>query len=87
MTQSIDNITLFSKPGCTFCVQAKTLLTANAVPYTEIIVDIGQDKEPGLAYVPLAEFKASYPTVKSLPYITSAGEPIGGFRELQAVIA
>ncbi len=82
----MKNVTLYSKPGCTYCVQAKSLLTEKNVPYTEIIIDIGQDKDPTASYVPLVEFKTTYPTVKTLPFILDSETPIGGFRELQAYL-
>lgn len=74
--------TVYSKPGCAFCDKAKALLKQKGLAYNEVHVDIGQPKVEGNTYVPLLEFKAANPTVKTLPHILLGEEVIGGFTEL-----
>jgi len=74
--------TVYSKPGCPFCDKAKALLKLKGLEHTIINVDIGQPKVEGETYVPLAEFKATFPNQKTLPLILEDGAQVGGFTEL-----
>jgi glutaredoxin len=80
------NYTIYSKPGCAYCDKAKALLTTKGLAYTELVLDVGQPNEAGNPLIPLSEFKAANPTVKTLPYIlanTAEGVVVvGGFTEL-----
>jgi glutaredoxin len=76
-------IKLISKPNCPFCDRAKDLLTLKHVPFTEVIIDIGQTLAEGKAYISLSEFKDENPGVKTVPYITDDKKNIGGFKELK----
>lgn len=76
--------TVYTKPQCTFCDQAKALLTFRGLPYKEIHFDVGQTKEAGKEYVNVAEFKSRYPQVKTAPQIFDGDDYVGGFQELRA---
>ncbi len=82
--------TVYSKPQCTFCEQAKALLKSKNLAFQEIILDVGQEKEAGKTYMPVADFKAQHPHAKTVPQIFLAtptdphGTHIGGFNELRA---
>jgi glutaredoxin len=70
-------ITLYTKPGCPWCIKAKELLKSKGVNYHEIMID--NDKGD----VTREEFINLFPMVKSLPYmLDSNGKSIGGYGEL-----
>lgn len=75
--------TVYSKPNCTYCDQAKALLKSKNIPFEEKIIDVGQPKIEGKTYVTVQELKAVVPTASTVPQILREGLPIGGFRELQ----
>lgn len=81
------NYTIFSKPGCVYCDKAKALLNSKGLPYTELVLDVGQPNNEGASLVPMMEFKAKHPTVKSLPHILLGDQVIGGFTQLVAALA
>lgn len=71
----MDNVVVYTKDGCTYCVKAKELLNQNNILFNEIKVgngcDIGRD-----------EFISKYPSVKTLPYIKINDDVIGGYSDL-----
>jgi glutaredoxin len=79
-------ITVYSKPSCTYCEQAKKLLMLNKLSYNEVMLDVGQPRVDGQEYVDLAEFKKLYPEAKTAPQIIIEGVRIGGFSELKLYI-
>jgi glutaredoxin 3 len=79
---------IYSKQNCTYCVQAKTLLTMKGLEFEERKID----ENPEL----LEELKKLVPNVKTVPQIfsnkkltdaTSEWKHIGGFSELAARLA
>lgn len=80
--------TVYTKPQCTFCDQAKALLKTKGLPYREIHFDVGQPKVDGAEYVNVAEFKAQNPQAKTAPqiFVEEGGAQVlvGGFTELRA---
>jgi glutaredoxin len=79
--------TIYTKPNCPHCVHAKDLLKGRDLPYTEINVDVGQMKIDGAIYVSVADLKAEFPTVKTVPVIIVDGVNIGGFVELRKFLS
>lgn len=75
--------TIYSKPNCTFCVQAKQLLELKSLSYTEIELDVEQEKIDGKTYAPVSVLKEKVPLAKSVPQIFLNEEYIGGFTELR----
>jgi glutaredoxin len=67
-------IQLYTKDGCTYCDKAKALLTIKGYNFSEVNVS----KTDTL----LEEFKAQYPTVRTMPFILIDGVPIGGYDKL-----
>lgn len=65
--------TIWTKDDCTFCTQAKKLLEAKEIEYTEQKIGEEFTKEQLLEAVPGA---------KSVPQIFIDGEYVGGYREL-----
>lgn len=75
---------IYSKPDCTYCEQAKNLLTAKGLEYEERVLDLGQKRIKGKTYVSLDDLKRLVPNVKTVPQIFNAEmQLIGGFTELK----
>ena len=66
--------TVWSKYHCTFCEQAKTLLTNKGIEFEEKKIGDGYTKEDLLEAVP---------TARTVPQIFIDGELVGGFTELR----
>jgi glutaredoxin len=79
--------TVYSKPACNFCEQAKTLLETRSVPYEVINVDIGQPKIPGQTYISRDELVSQFPDQRTLPLVLVDNKKIGGFKELKQYMA
>lgn len=77
---------IYSKPGCGFCDKAKDLLTAKNISYNEIILDVGQDKDPSKNYVSVDTLRELIPGVRTVPQIFKDGVLIGGFEALQKMV-
>ena len=72
------NITIYSKQWCSYCANAKRLLTARGFDYEE--VDITHD--------PALEAKLIEQTgQRTVPQIFVENKPIGGFVELARLVA
>lgn len=79
--------TVYTKPACAQCDQAKMLLKSKGIEFDEIYFDVGQPQEDGKTYINVAEFKTQYPTATSAPQIFLGGERIGGLMELRKKVA
>lgn len=75
---SQDKVIVWSKPQCSYCVQAKNLLKAKGIQYEERIIGEGWLKEQLLEAVPNA---------RSVPQIFIAGNLIGGYNELKKYLS
>lgn len=78
--------TVFSKPACTFCDQAKALLEAKGLEFEVINLDVGQTKVDGAAYISRDDLLAKVPGARTMPQILQDGTPIGGFTELKKLL-
>jgi glutaredoxin len=65
--------TIYSKPNCSFCLQAKDLLTMEQLPF--------EYKQLGTHYN-LDELMTLSPDAKSFPQVFKDGVLIGGFNNL-----
>lgn len=65
---------VWSKDNCTFCVQAKNLLTTKGIEFEERKIGDGYTKEQLLEEVPNA---------RSVPQIFLDGKLVGGFTDLK----
>lgn len=74
---------VYSKPNCTFCDQAKALLSAKGLPFQEFVLDVGQPKSEGSTYISRDELLALIPTARTMPQIMAGDEYVGGFAELK----
>lgn len=75
--------TVYSKPSCSFCDQAKALLKSKDLSFKEIIIDIGQQKDPSKSYMSAQELKAKIPSARTVPQIYCEDQHLGGFHELK----
>lgn len=67
------NVLIYSKDKCSYCVEAKRLLTENNMPYIELDVS-----RPDV----LDQLLELIPKVKTVPQIFIDGTHIGGYTEL-----
>ena len=65
--------TIYSKPSCSYCLQAKQLLETKQLPFVY--------KQLGVDYT-LQEFMELFPDARSFPMIVKNGEVIGGYNDL-----
>ena len=65
--------TIYSKPSCGYCLQAKDLLTMEQLPF--------EYKQLGTHYS-LQEFMELFPDAKSFPQVFKDGKCIGGYSDL-----
>ena len=65
--------TIYSKPSCSYCLQAKQLLETKQLPFVY--------KQLGVDYT-LQELLEVSPTSRTFPVIVKDGEVIGGFNNL-----
>jgi glutaredoxin 3 len=78
--------TIYSKPNCTYCKQAKALLDSLNLDYVEIELDVGQEKLPTGTYVPVSTLLELVPGAKTVPQIFDNDHHIGGFKELKTYL-
>lgn len=69
-------VTIFTTHFCPYCVRAKRLLDHKGVAYKE--VDVGNDED-------LRERMVADSGRRTVPQVFIAGQPIGGFEELQGL--
>ena len=72
-----EPLTVFTKPGCLFCTQAKALLKSANLPYEEIVLGHGITTRTLQAVAGAG----------TTPQIFSGGKRIGGFEALQTWLA
>lgn len=77
-------LTIYSKPNCPYCDQAKALAKQQGLAFEEIILDVGQPKAITSKYIAREELLAKIPTARTMPQIVLDNEYIGGFTELKA---
>ena len=65
--------TIYSKPNCSYCSQAKQLLEQNKLEF--------EYKNLGTHYN-LQEFMELFPNARTFPMIVKYGEVIGGYNDL-----
>lgn len=75
--------TVYSKPGCPACDNAKALLQSKQLDYEEIVLDIGQEKDPSKRYSTIEYLKKLVPSARTVPQIFKDGVLVGGFDSLK----
>ena len=66
-------IVIYTKPDCSYCVDAKSVLKNNNIPFEEKTLDIDFTREYLLE---------EYPSAKTFPVIVINEKYIGGYTEL-----
>lgn len=78
--------TLYTKQNCGACDEAKLLLKSKAIPYYEILIDVGQTRDPNKSYATVAELLQLVPNARTVPQIFKNGAHIGGLDALKSSI-
>ena len=65
--------TIYSKPNCSYCLQAKQLLEMEGLPF--------EYKQLGTHYN-LDELMTLFPNARTFPMIVKDGEIVGGYSDL-----
>lgn len=68
------NVLIYSKKDCPSCVKAKALLNIKGIEYNESV--IGED-------ILREDFMATFPDVRTVPFIIVDGVKIGGYEQLR----
>lgn len=69
----MNNYIIYSRPHCTFCDQAKSLIESKGHTYQEVIIGENITKE---------EFLEMFPGQRTVPVVILDGQNIGGYTEL-----
>ena len=70
-------VTIYSKPQCPFCVQAKALAEREGYELTYKMLDEDFDRET---------LMETFPGARTFPQIIVDGDKIGGFTEFKALV-
>ena len=65
--------TIYSKPNCGYCLQAKDLLTMEQLPFEYLTLG---------THYNLDELMELFPDARTFPMIVKDGEVVGGFNNL-----
>ena len=68
-----NNIIIYTKDNCPYCVQAKNLFTNKGQQYTEMKIGVDLTRE---------DFMGLFPDVRTVPFIIINGEKVGGYDKL-----
>jgi glutaredoxin 3 len=78
--------TLYTKQSCSACDSAKSLLQSKGIPYYEITIDVGQEKDPNKSYATVAELLRLVPGARTVPQIFKNGVHLGGLDALKMAL-
>lgn len=73
----MKNVIVWSKYYCSFCEQAKALLTQKGIQFEERKIGDGYTRE---------ELLEAVPTARTVPQIIIDGNLVGGFTELKKLL-
>ncbi len=68
------NVLVYTKKDCPSCIKAKSLLNIRGIPFKESV--IGED-------ILREDFVATFPDVRTAPYIIVDGVKVGGYEQLR----
>lgn len=77
---------VYSKPECVYCDKAKQLLESHGLQYREVVIDVGQEKQPEVEYITVTALKERIPGVRTVPQIYRGEQLIGGYDALKQVL-
>ena len=69
----MSKYTIYSKPSCGYCLQAKDLLTMEQLPFDYLTLG---------NHYSLQEFMELFPNARTFPMIVKDEECIGGYNDL-----
>ena len=82
--------TVYSKPQCPYCDQAKALLETRGEDFKVIMLDVGQPRVEGQEYISRAALVEQFPTARTVPQIIRSVDGVntyvGGFMELRSLL-
>jgi glutaredoxin 3 len=78
--------TLYTKQNCGACDEAKNLLNSKGIPYYEVLIDVGQERDPNKKYATVAELLQLVPNARTVPQIFKNGAHIGGLDALRSSV-
>lgn len=79
-------ITIYGKPGCPQCDQAKAMSQSHSWLYNYIELDLGQQRRDNIEYISRDQFQMLFPDARSVPQIVVNNTHVGGFKEFQSYI-
>jgi glutaredoxin len=83
--------TIYSKPNCPQCDQAKLLLDTKGEEYNVIHLDVGQPKQNNLKYISREDLLKKIPTARMMPQIIKqhldAEHYVGSYQELKKIMS
>jgi glutaredoxin 3 len=79
--------TVYTKPNCPQCDQAKALLESKGLEYKTVHLDVGQPKTADSEYIGRDDLLALIPGARMMPQIMKEGVAIGSLPELRKVLA
>jgi glutaredoxin len=71
------NVTIYSKDNCSYCTNAKVLLSSKGIQYNEFKLNEDFTKE---------SLQQLFPSATTFPVIVVDGFNIGGFNQLQKML-
>lgn len=84
------HFTVYSKPACPACVEAKNLLRTKGHSFTEIILDVGQHKSSDHFYISRDDLMVLFPSARTVPQISlyenHNTKPIGDIAALKSYL-
>jgi glutaredoxin len=82
--------TVYSKPACTWCDQAKALLKSQGHEFSVVNLDVGQPQVETETYISREDLLARLPGVRTMPQIVyhdaNSARLLGGYQELQSFL-
>jgi len=83
--------TIYSKPNCPQCDQAKLLLEMKGEKFNVIHLDVGQQKQADAKYISRDDLLKKIPTARMMPQIvkqeTNGEKYVGSYQERRKLIA
>lgn len=84
-------VIIYSKSDCIFCDKAKKLLKSKEIPYKEFIIrdlfNNDMELESHQTWTSKEELLEEFPNAKTVPQISVDGKAIGGFDQLNKLLA
>ncbi len=78
---------VYSKPNCSQCDVAKTLLQSHNIYFKEVSIDVGQVLAADQEKIAISDLKSRYPTVRTAPVIAHlTGEYFGTLSDLKSLL-